>query len=78
MTIRPEAVRFTGQATGNTVRGVIRSTIYMGTHVRYLIEAAGCDLQALGDPGTPYEEGREVSLVLPADQIWVVPDERHG
>ena len=78
MTIRPEAVWFTGQATGNTVRGVIRSTIYMGTHVRYLIEAAGCDLQALGDPGTPYEEGREVSLVLPADQIWVVPDERHG
>jgi ABC-type Fe3+/spermidine/putrescine transport system ATPase subunit len=78
MTIRPEAVRFGGEVTGNMVRGVIRSAIYMGTHVRYLIDAAGCELQALGEPGTPYEEGRAVSLALPADQIWLVPDERHG
>jgi ABC-type Fe3+/spermidine/putrescine transport system ATPase subunit len=78
MTIRPEAVRFAGEATGNMVPGVIRSAIYMGTHVRYLIDAAGHDLQALGEPGTPYDEGRAVSLVLPAEQIWLVPDERQG
>jgi ABC-type Fe3+/spermidine/putrescine transport system ATPase subunit len=78
MTIRPEAVRFTGEAARNTVQGVIRSAIYMGTHVRYLIEAAGCELQALGDPGTPHDEGRAVWLALPADQIWLVPDEHQG
>jgi TOBE domain len=65
-------------ATGPTIQGVIRSAIYMGTHVRYLIDAAGHDLQALGEPGTPYDEGRAVSLVLPAEQIWLVPDERQG
>jgi ABC-type Fe3+/spermidine/putrescine transport system ATPase subunit len=78
MTIRPEAIRFTGDATGNMVRGVIRSAIYMGTHVRYLIDAVGCELQALGDPNSPYDQGRDVSLLLPADQIWLVPDERQG
>jgi ABC-type Fe3+/spermidine/putrescine transport system ATPase subunit len=78
MTIRPEAVRFAGEATANMIRGVIRSAIYMGTHVRYLIDAAGFQLQALGDPGTSYEEGRVVSLVLPPDQIWLVADEDEG
>lgn len=78
MTIRPEAIRFANGGTGmhNMVQGVVRSAIYMGTHVRYLIDAAGLELQVIADPSTQYEQAREVSLVLPADHLWLVPEER--
>lgn len=75
MTIRPEAVQLGSGGTGNTLTGTVRSAIYMGTHVRYLIDAMGIELHAIADPSTQVEQGHQIGLRLPQDRIWLVPPE---
>ncbi len=75
LTIRPEAIQLGVAAGANVVTGAVRSAIYMGTHVRCLIDAGGIELQAIADPGTQYPQGQRISLLLPRDRIWLVPEE---
>ncbi|KPV50309.1 hypothetical protein SE17_27685, partial [Kouleothrix aurantiaca] len=73
LTIRPEAIAFAEGA--NTVRGVVRSAMYLGTQMRYWVDAGGAELQVLADPSQPRQPGDAVSLALPKERLWVVPEE---
>lgn len=76
ITIRPESIRIGAADGGNTLRAAVKSAIYMGTHVRYLLDAAGTELQVLADAGSAYDPGQEITVNLPSDRIWLVPQER--
>jgi ABC-type Fe3+/spermidine/putrescine transport system ATPase subunit len=75
ITIRPEALQLGGAGAGNHLSATVRSVIYMGTHVRYLLDASGQELQAIADPGTEYAQGEQVTVTLPRERIWLVPAE---
>ena len=74
LTIRPEAIAF-GEPGTNTVRGVVRSAMYLGTQMRYWVDAGGAELQVLADPSQPRQPGDAVSLALPKERLWVLPEE---
>jgi ABC-type Fe3+/spermidine/putrescine transport system ATPase subunit len=74
LTIRPEAIAF-GDAGPNTLRGIVRSSMYLGTQMRYWISVGPVELQALADPGTQLRGGEQVALALPKERLWVLPDE---
>lgn len=75
LTIRPEAIDLGPRELDNTVQGVVRSTVYMGTHTRYVIEANGVALHATADLRTVYREGDRITARLPRDRIWLFPVE---
>jgi ABC-type Fe3+/spermidine/putrescine transport system ATPase subunit len=76
MTIRPESIQLGAAEGENTLRASVRSAIYMGTHVRYLLEAGGAEFQALADARSTYDQDQALTLILPRDRIWLVPQEQ--
>jgi ABC-type Fe3+/spermidine/putrescine transport system ATPase subunit len=76
LTIRPEMVELGDERrTGNGFSGVVRSTVYMGTYVRYVVQVGAVDIRATTDLRKQYRQGDRVSVNLPHDQMWVVPKE---
>jgi hypothetical protein len=49
--------------------------MYLGTHIRVWVRAAGIVLQFTAAPGATYAAGTELRLRLPARHTWVVPVE---
>ncbi|MEG1520731.1 MAG: TOBE domain-containing protein, partial [Clostridia bacterium] len=51
----------------------IKSRIFMGTSVRYIIEANGEVLHMTLESTTTYKEGDEISLKFIVEKLWAVP-----
>jgi putative spermidine/putrescine transport system ATP-binding protein len=78
LTIRPEAIRL-GPAEG-TFAGRVITTAFLGTQARISVGIADTTLEVLASPETLQwlDAGTEVAVSLPADALWVVPDEGGG
>jgi ABC-type Fe3+/spermidine/putrescine transport system ATPase subunit len=77
LTIRPEQIHINNDADHNTLLGRVRSRIYVGTYTRYKITVGEQEIEAIRSadlPGT-INEGDEVTLHLPANRLWVVPEQ---
>jgi ABC-type Fe3+/spermidine/putrescine transport system ATPase subunit len=76
VTVRPEDVEvLPGGETrpGNVIPACIRSTVYMGTHMQYLIEVDGSIWRANGPGDSALRAGDPVSLYLPPGRVWLLP-----
>lgn len=75
--IRPEAIEIAeaSSRSENTLIGVVRHRVYVGTYVRYLVEVGGQPWQVVSSPhGREYDEGEQVSLHLPPQRLWLTRD----
>jgi len=73
LTIRPEAIMFRNDAP-NSLRGTIKSSMYLGTQTRYWIQVGEVELQAFTDTTKNFQPGETVSLSLPKERLWVLPE----
>ena len=80
LTIRPEQVQITDAHDHNTIKGRVRSRIYVGTYTRYKITFDDTELEVIRSADIPGEinEDDEVSIYLPPDRLWVVPTKETG
>ena len=74
LTIRPEHIRV-GAADGpNTVRGMLHSCIFMGTHTRCKIRIGEFEIEALkGIDNMMIQEGEGIGVAFPPEHVWVLP-----
>ncbi len=82
VTIRPENVQLgSGDGDGNGVSGTVVSQVYAGTHSRLRVQAGEPSLPLLevitnaGDRHA-YRESETIPVQLPAEKIWLLPDDR--
>jgi ABC-type Fe3+/spermidine/putrescine transport system ATPase subunit len=75
LTIRPEAIRL-GPGPGAFPARVC-STTFLGTQARIMLQTAGQTLEVLTAPDTLQHlaTGAEVFISLPADALWIIPDD---
>lgn len=81
-TIRPENIRLVADGEAdNTVGGTVVSRVYAGTHTRLRLQAGipqSLPLEVITEVGDRprHQEGDSVQLQLPAQKIWLLPDDR--
>lgn len=75
LTIRPESLQLDAGQTHNTVAADIEAVIYLGTHTRLKVRAAGHPFEVVGSAveGQHYHRGQQVNLYFPPEHIWLVP-----
>lgn len=74
--IRPESIEMGGTGE-NSFKAFISRSIYMGTYIRYRIDMNCRNWDVIGGPHPKegYEENRRGVFTLPADKIWLLPEE---
>lgn len=81
-TIRPENIRLAADGEAdNTVGGTVVSRVYAGTHARLRVQAGipqSLPLEIIAEAGDRpcRQEGDSVQLQLPAQKVWLLPDDR--
>ena len=76
VTIRPEQLQLKEPDGQNTIKGRVRSRIYVGTYTRYKIALSDeIEIEAIRSADLPGEinEGDEINVHFPANRLWVVP-----
>jgi len=80
VTVRPEdvVVRQAGTANAgneqaNTVPARVQASVYMGTHMQYLLDVDGSVWRAHGPADSPLQAGEPVALHLPVARVWLLP-----
>lgn len=71
ITVRPEAVEV-GPGE-NSVDGLVRTAIYMGTHTHLQVDVGGKMWDVHSRVGYPVTVGDSIKLRLPAEGIWALP-----
>ena len=75
--VRPESIELLPPGAGgaNRLRGTITHRVYVGTHTRYVVEAAGKRWQVVARAtDRTLGEGDSVDMVLPPERIWLTAD----
>ena len=75
LTIRPEQIQLNESHETNTVKGLVRERIYVGTYTRYKITLGNHEIEAIRSADLPgsINVGDEIDVHFPSDRIWVVP-----
>lgn len=73
LVVRQEAIEVEEGDLG--VEAIVERAMYLGTHVRVWVRAAGVGLQLTTPPGFHHDPGTSIRLRLPAERLWVVPTE---
>lgn len=78
LTIRPEQIVLNTDQIQNTVTGQVQARIYVGTHTRYKIQLEDYQVEVLqqADFGTPLAVGDVVSVHMPIQYMWLLPQEK--
>ncbi len=71
LVIRPEAVEISHES--NALKAKVKSRIFMGTHVRYIIDVFDQEFQITLESATVYKEGDILPFKLIENRLWVVP-----
>ncbi len=73
LSIRPEALELGGNGQ-NTVRGVVRSHVYVGRYARFRVNIGESEVEVITDPGQvkAFQDGDEVSVRFDPEKIWVI------
>lgn len=74
LVVRPEAA----EIVESGVPARIKSRIFMGTNVRYIVEIAGHEYQFTFDALTPHAEGEQINLRLVENRLWAVDYEEEA
>ena len=79
LTIRPEHVRLvttTETAQTNLVHGTVKEAVYAGTHTRLIVQLASMVVSLIAPPAVARELGEDsaVTLALPIDHLWPLPE----
>jgi ABC-type Fe3+/spermidine/putrescine transport system ATPase subunit len=76
ISVRPESLSLV-ESGENTVPARIKSHIYVGTHSRFKVEAAGHAFEVVAEASSVarYRDGEVVQLKFPREKIWLVPAE---
>lgn len=75
--IRPESIELSPSLSSseNTIVGRIIHRVYVGTHMRYVVDVSGIPWQVVAGPlAQRFAEGDEAVLRLPAERIWLTRD----
>ena len=72
LAFRPEGVEACAAESGGAWVGVVRSSVYIGGHVEYVVELGGFALRAIGplDPRLPHESPARLSVSPHALRVW--------
>lgn len=75
LTIRPEQIHLCESHSTNTVKGLVRDRIYVGTYTRYKIRIGDHEIEAIRSADLPgsIHTGEEIDVYFPPDRIWFVP-----
>lgn len=60
-------------ADDNSIKGIVKLRIFMGTNVRYFVDVQGVEFQVTLDSTTLYREGSPINLKLNEERLWAVP-----
>jgi ABC-type Fe3+/spermidine/putrescine transport system ATPase subunit len=71
LTIRPEAAAVCGKDEG--FQAVVRSSVYVGTKINYLVDCLGESLSITLDTNHVFEKGDILFLKFNGDKVWAVP-----
>ena len=76
LTIRPENLQLADRPGANAVTMRLAEKLFLGTQTRLMFEAGGTTLEAVVTPAAAegLTPGDEVTVRLPADALWVLPD----
>lgn len=77
LSIRPEAIEV-GRESANSVKGIVRSHVYVGRYARFRIDVGDCEIEAVTEPGRVKDlrDGDTVSIAFGPEKIWVLgPDD---
>ncbi len=72
-TIRPEAIEL-GENGHNNLQVFIKSYTYQGLLARCLTNLDNIELQFVAPPYYPLQEGQEITIHIPRDRIWLLPN----
>ena len=75
VTVRPENVALNATSTQNRIEVTVRNNVYMGTHTQLLLNVAGNQWHAQGPADYGVEAGTTISVQLPQQHIWLLPQE---
>lgn len=75
LTVRPEDVRLGMAAENNRIEATVQSTVYMGTYTQLLLDVAGQSWRAQGPADYQAQFGETISIYLPEQRIWLLPQE---
>ena len=73
LTVRPENVELNPMKTNNQIKGMVLSTVYMGTHTQIQIDLDGQTWQIIGSANCELRSGEMIPLRLPKERIWLLP-----
>jgi len=71
LVMRPEAVELSDNS--NCINAKVKSRIFMGTYVRYIINIENEEYQITLEPSTSYIEGDTMPIQLIEEKLWAVP-----
>lgn len=79
LSIRPESLDL-GTGGNNSVRGTVRSHVYVGRYARFRVAIGDTEIEVITDPGRvrEFNDGDEVSVWFDPDKIWVVAPSSTG
>jgi ABC-type Fe3+/spermidine/putrescine transport system ATPase subunit len=76
--MRPEAIEIVEKTPGgnaNVIPGLVRNSLFEGSHLRYWVEALGREwVVDVFDPGDKKIQEGKILLRLPPDKLHVIPD----
>jgi ABC-type Fe3+/spermidine/putrescine transport system ATPase subunit len=74
---RPETITLSPceAASQNCIRGTVTHRVYVGTHIRFLVDVDGKPWQVVCRPSDhEFRKGDEIFLQIPPERIWLTPD----
>lgn len=72
----PVRSEFFEECSGETAFcGIVKTRIFMGTNVRYIVDVNGAEFIVTLDSTTLYQEGAPIKLRLKEERLWAVPFE---
>lgn len=74
LTVRPEDVVIHPADGTNLINALIKSSVYMGTHTQLQLDVGGRTWQANIAASAQIQSGQQLSIRLPEEHIWVIPN----
>lgn len=71
LVVRPEAAEISNET--DALKAKVKSRIFMGTHVRYIIDLFDDEYQITLESSTLYREGDIIPLKFTEEKLWAVP-----
>lgn len=75
LTVRPEDVQLNPTKMENALQVTVQSSVYMGTYNQILLNVNNDTWQAHGPADLQLQPGQSISIQLPENRIWLLPNQ---